>query len=136
MEKKDSWVKRAAKAWGETYWKRIMTVIVYNAIGWVWCSYVLAWFGRPEIADELSKTALSAILGVVVAYAVKSTSENISKNGFVGKRSAVNYDVKPDTWTDMPEYDSAYTSYTKTETFTTSCIDYPEDKEPNGGGKR
>ena len=75
---------RFRKAWGETYHKRITTIIVANAILWVWCSYVLAWFGRYEIAQALSQTAITAILGVVVSYGVKSGVENISKNGYVG----------------------------------------------------
>lgn len=133
MAKKENWFSRAAKALSETYWKRIMTVIVYNAIGWVWCSYILAWFGREQIADDLSKTALSAILGVVVAYACKSTVENVSKNGFVGKRNINSYvETRPDSWTDIPEYDSTYTTTNRYE----EIIDLPEDSEPNGGIKK
>lgn len=74
------------KKWGETYSKRLMTLIVVNALGWVWCSYALAWYGRYEIAQALSQTAVTAILGVVVTNGVKSTAENVSKNGYVGKK--------------------------------------------------
>lgn len=107
-----------------------MTIIVVNAILWVWCSYVLAWFGRVQIADELSKTALASILGVVVAYAVKSTSENISKNGFVGKlRNKID---TGNSWIENTDYGSSYS----TQDAYTECIDYPEESEPNSGGAK
>lgn len=128
MEKEGLFAKFSRK-WGETYWKRIMTVIIVNAMGWIWCSYALAWRRMDQIADDLSKTALSAILGVVVAYAVKSTSENISKNGFVGKRQNGLTDIKPDSWTDIPEYEPPGGKNRKDD----SLIDFPEDSEPEGG---
>ena len=78
-------IKRLLVAWGETYTKRITTFIILNAVAWVWCSYILAWCGRYEIAQGLSQTALTAILGVVITNGVKSTTENVSKNGYVGK---------------------------------------------------
>ena len=83
-------VGRFLHAWNETYMKRINTVIIMNAIAWVWCSYILAWFGRYEIAQQLSQTALTAILGVVITYGLKSMTENVSKNGYVGKITAEN----------------------------------------------
>ena len=77
--------ERLLTAWGETYTKRLTTFIILNAIAWVWCSYILAWCGRYEIAQGLSQTALTAILGVVITNGVKSTTENVSKNGYVGR---------------------------------------------------
>lgn len=65
--------------------KRLATVIVYNAIAWVWCSYVLAWCGRIETVQILSQTAITTILGVVISYAFKSMVENISQYGWRGK---------------------------------------------------
>lgn len=88
QEKKESRknrIKRLLMAWGETYTKRITTFIILNAVYWVWCSYILAWFGRYEIAQSLSQTAVTAILGVVITNGAKSTTENVSKNGYVGK---------------------------------------------------
>ena len=84
-ETKKGWFTRLRIAWGETYTKRITTLIILNAICWVWCSYILAWQGKYEIAQSLSQTALTAILGVVITNGVKSTTENVSKNGYVGK---------------------------------------------------
>ena len=60
--------------------KRIVWACLINGIGWVWCSYVLAFLGRTEIAESLSRTAVTEIIGVVLAYAIKSVLENLSKN--------------------------------------------------------
>ena len=37
------------------YHKKLLNFIVLNALGMMWCSYVLAWYGREEIAESLSK---------------------------------------------------------------------------------
>lgn len=60
--------------------KRIVWLCLINGIGWVWCSYILAWFGRDQIAESLSKVAITEIIGVVLVYALKSLCENISKH--------------------------------------------------------
>ena len=45
--------------------KRIVWVCLINGIGWVWCSYALAFLGRTEIAESLSRTRMPVtILGV------------------------------------------------------------------------
>ena len=41
---------------------------------------LLAYLGRTEIAESLSQVALTEIIGVVLAYAIKSLVENLSKN--------------------------------------------------------
>jgi hypothetical protein len=63
-----------------TTMKRVVWVCLFNGIAWVWCSYILAWFGRAEIAETLSQVALAEIIGVVLVYALKSGVENLSKN--------------------------------------------------------
>ena len=45
----------------------------------MWASYGLAWFGKTEIAETLSKTIATSIIAVVVGYLAKSVVENISK---------------------------------------------------------
>lgn len=60
--------------------KRIVWLCLINGILWVWCSYVLAWFERDAIAENLSKVAITEIIGVVLVYCLKSLFENISKN--------------------------------------------------------
>ena len=57
-----------------------MWLCLINGFAWVWCSYLLAYLGREQIAESLSQVALAEILGVVLAYAIKSLVENLSKN--------------------------------------------------------
>lgn len=64
-----------------TYTKKVVFIIVVNAVGWVWCSYVLAFLGRYAIAESLSQTAITAIIGSVVTYCIKSTTEHINEHG-------------------------------------------------------
>ncbi|MBQ2767759.1 MAG: hypothetical protein IJF49_06755 [Clostridia bacterium] len=69
------------KSWLDSYTKLIVLVILINAIAWVWCSYGLAYLGRYEIAESLSQTAITTILGTVIAYCTKSTVENVNRHG-------------------------------------------------------
>ena len=60
--------------------KLVIWVCVVNGFAWVWCSYLLAWLDKPQIAESLSQVAVTEIIGVVLAYAIKSAVENLSKN--------------------------------------------------------
>ena len=60
--------------------KRVIWVCLLNGIAWVWCSYLLAWLDKTQIAESLSQVAVTEIIGVVLAYAIKSAVENLSKN--------------------------------------------------------
>ena len=60
--------------------KMVVWVCLANGFAWVWCSYVLAYLGREQIAETLSSVAVKEIIGVVLAYAIKSVLENLSKN--------------------------------------------------------
>ena len=60
--------------------KAVVWFCVVNGCGWVWCSYLLAYLGRSEIAQSLSQVALTEIVAVVLAYALKSLAENLSKH--------------------------------------------------------
>lgn len=82
----------------DSYTKVIVMVIVINACAWVWCSYILAYLGRFEIAESLSQTAVTAILGAFISYAVKSAVENVNKNGInlkptKGTKTNMNRDI-------------------------------------------
>ncbi len=56
---------------------------------WVWCSYVLAYLDKAQIAESLSQVAVTEIIGVVLAYCIKSAIENLSKNNhWPDKRAA------------------------------------------------
>ena len=75
------WLNRkgAREKRGETM-KAVVWFCVVNGCGWVWCSYLLAYLGRAEIAQSLSQVALTEIVAVVLAYALKSLAENLSKH--------------------------------------------------------
>jgi len=62
----------------QTTTKRIAWICLGNGIAWVWCSYLLAWCGRADIAESLSKVAITEIVGVVLIYCLKSLFENLS----------------------------------------------------------
>ena len=64
--------------------KRIVWVCLGNGIAWVWCSYLLAYLGREEIAESLSKAAVTEIIGVVLVYAIKALLEKRQGFGAVG----------------------------------------------------
>ncbi len=60
--------------------KKIVWACLINGFAWVWCSYLLAYLGREQIAETLSQVAITEIIGVVLVYCLKSLFENISKN--------------------------------------------------------
>lgn len=74
-----------AGPWGErgkreksTTTKKVVWFCLGNGVAWVWCSYILAYLGRAEIAESLSKVALTEIVAVVLTYSLKSLFENLS----------------------------------------------------------
>lgn len=62
------------------YSKRLLTRIVNSSILMMWGTYVLAWYGKTDVAETLSKTIAASIIAVVVGYLAKSVIENISKH--------------------------------------------------------
>ncbi len=58
----------------------IADLLIFNSVVWVYLSYVLAFMGRTEIAESLSKAVVTEILGVIAAIVFKNTTENLSKN--------------------------------------------------------
>ncbi len=73
----------------KTTTKRIVWLCLLNGMAWVWCSYLLAALGRLEIAQSLSKTAITEIIGVVLVYCLKALFENLNKY----RRKDINDDV-------------------------------------------
>jgi len=63
-----------------TFSKWIVRVLILNAIAWIWASYILAYCGRGEIAETLSKTVCVEIVAVAFVYYLKAGVENLSKN--------------------------------------------------------
>lgn len=109
FEKIRKTISSGIRAWNETYSKRLFTLIAFNAILWVWCSYILAWFGRYEIAQELSRTAITCILGVVITNASKSALENVSKYGWKGRNTSENSEAA--VYGDNSGYVGEYSHY-------------------------
>ena len=64
----------------KTTTKRVVWACLINGILWVWTSYILAYLGRADIAESLSKAAITEIIGVVLIYCLKSLFENISRH--------------------------------------------------------
>lgn len=60
--------------------KKIVWACLINGFAWVWCSYILAYLGKEQIAESLSQVALTEIIAVVLVYCIKSLFENLSKN--------------------------------------------------------
>ena len=68
--------------------KLVVWACIINGMLWVWASYILAYLGRAEIAESLSKVAITEIIGVVLIYCLKSLFENLSTHN---------------SWPDKPE---------------------------------
>lgn len=77
--------KAPAKKSLTTTTKRVVWFCVANGVAWVWCSYLLAYLGRADIAENLSKTAVSEIVAVVLVYCLKSLFEKRAGFGAIGK---------------------------------------------------
>ena len=60
--------------------KKVVWICLGNGFAWVWCSYILAGLDKVQIAETLSTAAVTEIVGVVLAYAIKSAIENLSKH--------------------------------------------------------
>ena len=61
------------------YSKIIITVILIAGILFIQESYVLAYLGRTEIAEELSKYVTKVIIGTILGYFLKSYAETNSE---------------------------------------------------------
>ena len=60
--------------------KIIVAWLLVNGTIWIYLSYALAYLGKTDIAETLSKTVVVEILGVMAVYALKALLENLSKN--------------------------------------------------------
>jgi hypothetical protein len=77
--------------------KKIVWLLLLNSIAWTYLSYILAYLGRTEIAETLSKTVVIEILGVVLVYSLKSLFENISKNNDWPDKTSCGDDTNEDS---------------------------------------
>ena len=58
--------------------KAAVWLCLCNGCAWVWCSYLLAYLGREQIAEQLSGKAVTEIIAVILAYAIKSLVERVA----------------------------------------------------------
>lgn len=61
--------------WLETYTKRAVTLILTVCMVDLQLSYVLAFMDKPQIAESLSSTIATVIIGVMVGYFGKALFE-------------------------------------------------------------
>ena len=78
MKKK---IKKFSTKLMESYSKIAINFVLINSILMMWCSYILAWSDKIEIAESLSSTIADVIVGTIICYLCTKTVENISKYG-------------------------------------------------------
>lgn len=109
FKKIKSWWQDLKKKKELEYHKRLLNFIIINSIGMMWMSYILAWFGREDIAESLSNTVASSIVAVVIPYLITKTIENVSKYGSRINRTTKEFDglenIKQARMTDELVYD-------------------------------
>ena len=59
--------------------KLLMWVMTFNGILWIWCSYILAFMDKVQIAESLSSNVCTVVLGQIITYFASKTMENIFK---------------------------------------------------------
>lgn len=67
--------KRSFKKWLETYTKRAVTIILTVSLIDLQLSYILAFMGQVQIAESLSSTIASTIVGIMSGYFLKALFE-------------------------------------------------------------
>ena len=77
--------RKQTKRWHSTT-KCLLWFIIINSVAWIWCSYILAWFDKVQIAESLSSNVCTVARGQIFGYLITKTVENIFKyNNFGGK---------------------------------------------------
>ena len=73
--------------------KQLIWLFSINGILWIWCSYVLAFMGKLQIAETLSSNVCTIVIGQMGMYLVTKTVENVFRyNEKLGGRSTYTYD--------------------------------------------
>ena len=57
--------------------KQLIWLFSINGILWIWCSYILAWFDKVQIAESLSSNVCSVIIGQTLGYFITASVKNI-----------------------------------------------------------
>ena len=73
--------------------KQLIWLFSINGILWIWCSYVLAFMDKLQIAETLSSNVCTIVIGQMGMYLVTKTVENVFRyNEKLGGRSTYTYD--------------------------------------------
>lgn len=59
--------------------KQLVWFYSINGVAWIWCSYILAFMGKDQIAESLSSNVCSVIIGQIGFYMISKTVENVFK---------------------------------------------------------
>ena len=79
------------KKWLETTTKQLVWWLIVHSTVWIYATYILAFLGREDIAESLSKIIATEIIGTMMLYIVSKTVENVFKhNEFVGVKKKEN----------------------------------------------
>lgn len=57
--------------------KQLIWIFSINGIAWIWCSYILAFMGKDQIAEALSGNVCTVIIGQMGCYLITKTVENV-----------------------------------------------------------
>lgn len=79
--------------------KQLIWLFSVNGIAWIWCSYILAFMGKEQIAEALSSNVCSVIIGQMGCYLVTKTVENVFQYNNIFGPKANGIIVPPSTTT-------------------------------------
>lgn len=69
------WKKKTDKQKTQTFTKRWVSRLLWFSCFWITASYYLAFKGKEVIAEELSSTVATIIVGTILGYFLKSYFE-------------------------------------------------------------
>ena len=72
--------------------KQLVWLFSINGILWIWCSYVLAFMDKVQIAESLSSNVCTVVLGQLGMYLITKTVENVFRYNDFGGKSLYTYD--------------------------------------------
>lgn len=94
------------------FFKKVIGWFIINSTVWIYMSYFLAYIGKVDIAESLSKQVVLSVIGVVVSYAAKSLIENLSKhNNWPDKQNNIYDETYSRDIVDDSDYDNYHNYY-------------------------
>lgn len=92
--------------------KQLVWLFSINGILWIWCSYVLAFLDKDQIAESLSSSVCTIVLGQIGMYLISKTIENVFKYNNFGGSPASNTVYREETVTSSTTTVSSSTTNT------------------------